>query len=294
MNSDTATKAAEKLGLSQPGVSKVLRQAEEELGFHLFERIKGRLYPTPEATTLFPELEKVFGAVEAFGRIAADLKDATTGRISIAALPTMANVLLPDIVTAFRKELPNIKVSVQVLPSLRIADQVAEGHFDIGLLGDSTPELTNKVEDLFYCESICIMPEGHPLAERDVVPLAAMNDYAIVSYLLDSPFGNRINQAFGGRGLAYDPAIQASASTAICAMVESGAGVAIVEPYVLYSERPPKVIARPTSPVIPIRPRLIYPRYRPLTMAARRFVTMFKSSILKKAEVYGDLATIRV
>lgn len=287
MSSDTATAAASNLNVSQPGVSKVLRQAEDELGVRLFERIKGRLYPTPEATTLMPELEKVFGAVEAFGRVAADMRDATSGKISIAALPTLANVFLPDIVCEFRNLLPNVKISIQVLPSLRIAEQVSEGHVDIGLLGDSTSVPTNKSEDLFHCESVCIMPIGHPLAEKERVSLSELAPYPMVSYFLESPFGIRIRKIFADAGLNYDPAIEAGASTTICSMVESGAGIAIVEPYLLYSERPPKVIARPVVPVIPIRPRLIYPRYRPLTKAARLFVDMFKLSLAEKARTYG-------
>lgn len=286
MSSDTATAVASKLNVSQPGVSKVLRQAEEELGIPLFERIKGRLYPTPEAHALMPELERVFGAVEAFGRVAADMRDATSGKISIAALPTLANVFLPDIVREFRNDFPKVKISVQVLPSLSIADQVAEGHVDIGLLGDSTDVPANKSEDLLHCESVCIMPIGHPLAAKDHVSLAELIPYPMVSYFLDSPFGTRIRKIFADAGLNYDPAIEAGASTTICSMVESGAGIAIVEPYLLYSERPPQVTARPVTPVIPIRPRLIYPRYRPLTKAARVFVEMFKQSLAKKSKIY--------
>ena len=266
----------------------MLRQAEEELGIPLFERIKGRLYPTPEAHALMPELERVFGAVEAFGRVAADMRDATSGKISIAALPTLANVFLPDIVRTFRNGLPNVKISIQVLPSLSIAEQVAEGHVDMGLLGDSTDVPTNKSEDLFNCESVCIMPIGHPLAEKEHVSLSELIPYPMVSYFLDSPFGTRIRKIFADAGLAYDPVIEAGASTTICSMVESGAGIAIVEPYLLYSERPPQVIARPVTPVIPIRPRLIYPRYRPLTKAARVFVEMFKKSLAEKSRIYGN------
>lgn len=289
MSSDTATAVASKLNVSQPGVSKVLRQAEEELGIRLFERIKGRLYPTPEANALYPELEKVFGAVEAFGRVAADMRDATSGKISIAALPTLANVFLPDIVCEFRKTLPNVTISVQVLSSLRIADQVAEGHVDIGLLGDSTSVPTNKSEDLLHCESVCIMPLGHPLAEKKNISLSELTAYPLVSYFRDAPFGARIKKSFTSEGLDYEPVIEASASTTICAMVESGAGVAIVEPYLLYSQRPPNVIVRPVAPVIPIRPRLIYPRYRPLTKAARLFVEIFKISFTEKTRAYGSL-----
>ncbi|GMG82470.1 LysR family transcriptional regulator [Paralimibaculum aggregatum] len=287
MTSDTATSVARKLNLSQPGVSKLLRQTEEQLGLRLFERIKGRLYPTPEATLLMAELEKVMGAAEAFDRLAGDLRDTVAGRISIAALPTLANVFLPSVVTEFQRRHPTVRIAVDVLPSLRIVDQVNDGHVDIGLLGDSTEMPTNKSEDLFECASVCIMRPDHPLAERSHVELEDMLQHVIVSYFIKSPYGERIAKTFSEAGLDYNPQIEAGASTTICAMVESGAGIAIVEPYLLYNHTSPNVVARPVRPVIPIRPRLIYPRFRPLTMTARRFVSMFKQAMEEKARDCG-------
>lgn len=287
MTSETATSVAKKLNLSQPGVSKLLRHTEEQLGLRLFERIKGRLYPTPEATLLVSELEKLMGAAEAFDRLADDLRGSVAGRISIAALPTLANVFLPSVVTEFQHKHPTVRIAVEVLPSLSIVDKVNDGHVDIGLLGDSTEMPTNKSEDLFECESVCIMPPGHPLTRRSHVHLEDMLEHVIVSYFTKSPYGERIAGTFAEAGLTYDPKIEAGASTTICALVESGAGIAIVEPYLLYSHTPPNVVSRPIRPVIPMRPRLIYPRYRPLTKAARQFVNMFKQAMEDKARQFG-------
>jgi len=287
MNSATATEAAAVLHMSQPGVSKVLRQIEDDLGLRLFERIKGRLHATPEAFALCPEVERVMGAVSAMERIVDDLRDATSGRISIAALPTMANVFLPETIRTFQDVLPKVRVSVQVLSSLAIAEQVGQGHVDIGLLTDSTEIPGLQCEDLLVSECVCILPRGHPLATRDRLTLAEVAAYPLVSYFVTSPFGKRIQRAVQQAGLDYRVAVEAGASSTICALVESGAGIAIIEPYVMYRAVPPALEVRPLTPGITVRPRLLYPQYRLLSRAARSFVDTYKRVTDETAQRYA-------
>lgn len=289
MTSSTATEAAKSLSISQPAVSKVLCQLEEELAIRLFERIKGRLYPTPEAHSLYTEVEKVLGAVNAVERLALDMRDSGTGRVSVAALPTMSNILLPELIGIYRDVMPNVRVSVQVLPSLSIVDKVMEGHVDIGILGDSTEVPTLKAEDLLECRCVVIMPREHPLSACKTVRLSETLDFPFISYFQDSPFGYRIKKMFEEQGHPFEPAIEASASSTICSLVENGAGIAIVEPYLLYSENGPDVLARLIDPPLLIRPRLLYPRYRPLSGAATRLVEMFKTFFHEKADQYENI-----
>ncbi|MCG8546909.1 MAG: LysR family transcriptional regulator [Alphaproteobacteria bacterium] len=289
MNSNTATEAATALNMTQPGVSKALRQIEDELGIVLFERIKGRLYATPDARTIYPEIEKVFSAVKAVKQVAGNLRDMETGSVSLAALPTMANVLLPDLICEFHQNLPNVHLSVEVLPAPRIVERVMEGDIDIGLVGDSTEVSTVKSEDLFECECVCIMAPDHPLAGRDHVALADMLAFPIISYFVDSPFGTRVRKAFEAQGLTYEAAVETNAVTTICLIVENNAGIAVIDPYVLCTDNAPRVVARAIWPRITIRPRLLYPQYRPLSTAARWFAAMFKDMTEKKVRKYARI-----
>lgn len=289
MNSNTATEAATALNITQPGVSKALRQIEEELGVTLFERIKGRLYATPDARILYPEVEKIFSAVKAVKQVACNLRDAESGSVSIAALPTMANMLLPDLICRFHRQSPNVRISVEVIPAPRIVERVREGDIDIGLVGDSTKVSTVKTEDLFVCECVCIMARGHRLANKKSVTLKEISEFPIISYFVESPFGQRVSRAFERQGLSYDVAIEASAVTTICSIVESDTGVAIIDPYVLCTDNAPKVVAKLIDPAITIRPRLLYPQYRPLSSTARRFVEMFKTITEAKVRKYARI-----
>jgi DNA-binding transcriptional LysR family regulator len=74
MRCGTLTEAARSLNVSQPALSQVLFHTEDELGFKLFDRVKGRLVPTPEAEELYPEVDRIFGDIEILRRTASELK----------------------------------------------------------------------------------------------------------------------------------------------------------------------------------------------------------------------------
>ena len=86
-SSGTMTNAAAKLNVSQPSVSKVLAHAEQQLGYRLFDRVKGKLIPTPEAHQLFKHVREVYEDVDRLRHVASNLKAASAGRIRVASTP---------------------------------------------------------------------------------------------------------------------------------------------------------------------------------------------------------------
>src|SRR3954451_10074164 len=85
LRAGTLTGAAKQLAGSPPRLTRTLRNAETRLGLLLFERRSGRLHPTPGALALYPEIEKVYGEIEAIQRATADLKHVRRGRLTIVA-----------------------------------------------------------------------------------------------------------------------------------------------------------------------------------------------------------------
>src|SRR4051794_19545971 len=94
--------AAKLLFISQPAVSRILGQTEAALGFLLFERVKGRLYPTPEATRLFAEVEDVFARLERMNEVARDFAEHRGGAVRILAHSTIGQSFVPDAIAGFR------------------------------------------------------------------------------------------------------------------------------------------------------------------------------------------------
>src|SRR4051794_19818016 len=95
MTHGSVSEAARSLHVSQPSVSNVLKHAEQTLGVQLFERVGGRLLPTPEAELLFPEVEQIYDQLGRINSFVRDLRTGSSGRLSLLANPTLANTLLP-------------------------------------------------------------------------------------------------------------------------------------------------------------------------------------------------------
>jgi DNA-binding transcriptional LysR family regulator len=115
------TQAAQRLRISQPAASKMLRQAEERLGFPLFVREGKRLVPTAEAHALLPEWLGATAALDGVSRLADALRKGRSGRLTIAAVPVLATALLPEAVQAFRTTQPGILVSLRACTALEVS-----------------------------------------------------------------------------------------------------------------------------------------------------------------------------
>ena len=102
MRAGSITAAARNLHITQPAVSAVLKHTEQQLKMKLFERIGGRLHPTPEVLTLLPDLEEIFGRIDTMGRALQEMRDGRTGKLVLATSPTLVNAFVPQAVAALR------------------------------------------------------------------------------------------------------------------------------------------------------------------------------------------------
>jgi DNA-binding transcriptional LysR family regulator len=124
METGSVTAAASELGMTQPAASKMLRQAEERLGFALFRREHKRLVPTPEAHALLPELLGALAAIGGLERLADALRAGRSGRLTIAAVPVLATALLPQAEQAFRAERCDVSVRLRAMSALEVVNTV--------------------------------------------------------------------------------------------------------------------------------------------------------------------------
>lgn len=132
-NTGSISAAAEALSITQPAVSKIVKHAEAQIGFPLFRRLRGRLYPTEEAETLFPDIAKVQEALEVARKTARVLRDGLETRLRIACLPSLGMGLVPRAVHAFRKMRPRAVIEIATRHERDLIDALLMREFDIGL-----------------------------------------------------------------------------------------------------------------------------------------------------------------
>jgi DNA-binding transcriptional LysR family regulator len=176
MKARTTTGAADLLGVSQPAISKAIRHLELHTGLTLFERVRGRLQPTPEAQTLYENVANVFARLETVGRVAQDLRGGRGGIISVAATPTLGSSLLATSVVRFRQHHPETQVIFRSITSHDVARRVAGGEADFGSVHSKVDMAGLEAEALTpprwsaSCRGVISWPTGHSSPSRTCCP----------------------------------------------------------------------------------------------------------------------------
>jgi DNA-binding transcriptional LysR family regulator len=257
MRTGSVTGAARVLNVTQPAVSAVLKHCESQLKMKLFTRVSGRLQPTAEALAIFPEVAAIFGRVEAVNLMTQDLVGGRLGTLSIAASFPIANGFLAKAAATFLAERPKVRVALESVTSPQVLDRVVHREVELGIAYGPvvSPEVETRV--LTRAGIACVMRADHPLARRKEVAIPDLERYAIVTYLPQALFRQYVDKALSGAGVVPTIAAQVSVSLTGIMLARYGAGVALVEPFLVASMGLPGLVARPLKPRIEVETFLI-------------------------------------
>ena len=284
MTTGTVTEASRMLGVSQPAVSRLLRYTEDQIGVALFARQGGRLIPTDEAWTLYPQTERLFGELDDVRRVAEELPYFRAGRLRISAIPLLGFSLVPITVTRFRRAYPDVNISVETRRNYEIASQVAENKVDVGLsLGP--PEFPNIVSEvLFATELVCVMPDDHPLAALERVSWSDLDGVPVITLKGGLPIGAAVHEGLQGVENA-SVVVEVTESVVACALVGEGAGLAVIDALTASRHGAPNVIHRPIAPCPPIPVRILTSPTRRPSLLVDTFINQLRADT--QGEGYG-------
>jgi DNA-binding transcriptional LysR family regulator len=231
------TSAAADLGVSQPAVSMMLRDCAASVGFPLFLRAQGRLQPTPELRVFLDEVDRVFKGLERIDRLIGDIRDASVGSVVVAVTPTLADNLLPAAVAAFRRARPRIQITVQTMDNLSAVEAVTQGGVDFGLVLTPIAETDARLVPLCASELVCVVSQDHPLAASTAVTAKDIAPYPLISFSRSLPLGRLVEQNFRDAGVQRRIALEVNQSSTALALARAGAGVAVIDPFLLLDDR---------------------------------------------------------
>ena len=224
------TEAANALHTSQPGVSKQIRELENELGFDIFVRRGKRVSAlTKPGIAVLGIIERVLQEADNLKRAALDFSDKNSGGLTIATTHTQARYALPRVVGEFKRRYPRVHLTLQQGNPLQLAEMVQTGAADIAIATEALDDFAGLLALPGYTWSHCaVVPSRHPLLRTGTLTLDALAKYPIVTY--DAAFAGRthIDAAFRARGLAVDVVLSAIDADVIKTYVELGLGVGII------------------------------------------------------------------
>lgn len=224
------TSVAEALHTSQPGVSRQIRELEEELGIELFVRAGKRLTGlTAPGATVLPIVERMLLEADNLRRAGEDFARAGRGTLTIAATHSQARYALPTAVRDFRRSHPDVTLHMHQGSPQQVAQMLLDGSADIGVATEALTQYDELVAlPCYRWTHVVITPPGHPLADGGALTLQALAAHPLVTYEAGYTGRGHIDEAFARHGLAPQVVLTAMDADVIKTYVELGLGVGIV------------------------------------------------------------------
>jgi DNA-binding transcriptional LysR family regulator len=223
------TRAAERVHISQSGVSAQVRQLEHELGAPLLDRSGRTATLTMAGAAMLPHAREALAAVEAARQAVDEVNGLVRGRLVVGMVNGCTVTPLFDALAAFHLAHPGIEISLYEENSERLLDGVRSGATDLALVGVAGAIPAGLEALVVVTESlVAAVPSGHPLASRTHVDLAEVAGYPIVCLPEGTGIRTAFDDACADGGVKPDIALQASAPGAVADLAARGLGVAIL------------------------------------------------------------------
>jgi DNA-binding transcriptional LysR family regulator len=278
MRAGTVSGAARLLHISQPAVTKVLQHAEAQLGLALFERVRGKFYPTPEAQRLFTEVDRLHAELVSIRRLAANLKAGPQQRVRLSATPALGTTVVPTAVARWTQLFADGHCELATHHTRELVQALVLSELDLGFTLHDPLHPGVYAEVLTQAPMMALVPaRGAALRARSPLSLGSLPT-AVIGLAPSDPLGLRITAECEAQGLALHPMVSVQTYQLARQLAEAGVGTAIVDPFTAASADRDRVAVRPLEPAILVPLVLLTPVSAPLSQAARRLVQEVRES----------------
>jgi LysR family cys regulon transcriptional activator len=233
------TEVANSLYTSQSGVSKHIKDLEDELGIEIFvrrgKRVLGMTAPGKELLVI---VERMLSDAQNIRNLAEHFSNQEGGQLVVATTHTQARYVLPRVVTEFKARFPKVHLVLHQGSPQEISNTLLSGEADIGIATERLSHVPELAIFPFYeWHHAVIVPDGHPLLSEPELTLEAMARYPIVTYQEGFTGRAMIDAAFARAGLIPDVVMSALDADVIKAYVELGLGIGIIAPMAFDARR---------------------------------------------------------
>ncbi|KJC60910.1 transcriptional regulator [Bradyrhizobium sp. LTSPM299] len=262
MMTGSVTEAAKLMAVTQPAVSRLLRDFQALLKMELFERRGTGLVPSAAATALYTEVERSFVGLERITAAAEEIRGRRTGTLRIAALPALSNGYLPRLAGHFLKERPNLNLAFFGVISPIVVDWVLNNQCDLGFAEVPIAHSGLPSLRLPAPARVAVLPSGHRLAAKEVLEPRDFEGETFVSLSAGTTGRHLIDQAFNRDDVRRVLRVETHLSEIMCGMVSSGLGVAVCDPFTAQEFATRGVAVRRFMPRIDFEFAAVFPAQR--------------------------------
>jgi DNA-binding transcriptional LysR family regulator len=223
IRSGSMTGASGLLGITQPGVSKIINQTEALCDFSLFERPHGRLIPTPRALRLFDEAERMFVGMEDISRLVERIRQDEPQQAFIATVPLFAQELLPQVASQSLST-NNTILAITARDGSNVLALVVARRADIGIISAVRRIPGVRSSTIAKCRARCAIPEGHSLSVKTTLTAKDFHGQPYVALSRHEGIQTLIDRVFAREGVKPREVVECPLSLGAIAMACAGVG----------------------------------------------------------------------
>ena len=274
------SKAAEELGYTQSGISHMMQSLEDEVGFPLMVRTSTGIQPNREGELLLPVIRQMLNTSESLEQHIAKIKGIDTGRIRIAAYPSVAAYWLPGIIRRFQKDYPKVEIEIIEMGSGAIETIMESRQAELCIYAGGEGK---NFEWIPLCRDrmLVLLPQGHPRAGERTFPLEALTEEEFIMPMPD--YDGEVR--FILNRLKHRPHISFSACSdyTIINMVTQGLGVSVL-PELLLKNCGHQAAALPLEPAQERMLGFGVPQMKAMSPVTRMFIQYVKEYVLDREQ----------
>ncbi len=283
----TVKGAADLLGVSAPGISRVMKHSESLLGLRLFSRAHGRFAPTEEARGIFSQINEVFAKVENLQDSIAMLKRGESRIFAFASVPSIAQYMLPAAVKRLRARYPDLRMTIDQTKIEESIDYLLlrKGELVANSFKIDHPGLTSL--PLGTGRVVALLPRGHALAGAREVSVYDLADHQMIGISPSDPYGAIIARPLRDAGLTVEFSIEARFGQTVQALVRQGMGVALTDEFSVSNQSLAGLCVRPLKEPTTFRTYAVVNSEAPRSIFAEELIEFLRGA-MREATLLPD------
>ena len=277
IDAGTVSAATRVLGISQPGISNLLAQLEHQTQLLMFQRLRGRLVPTPEAMVLYKEIDTVVRGMGHVSQTVSDLQNQKIGQVQLASSHALSFEFLPRVISEFTADKPNLTISFQSQYSRKIQEWVLSGLFEIGIC-ELPIEHDRLDQHLLRYQMQCAVPNGLAISNKTLTP-EILDGVPFIVMGEDHMTHHRTSEAFLQASANWRVRVNTHLFRNKLDFVKQGLGVALIDPFTLLGDDGEGYQLYEFEPKIHLDLALITAKDRPLSQIGKALVEVLLQAL---------------
>ena len=226
----TLAKAANRIHLSQPAASRLLKILEDDLGVLLFQRLKKRLIPTKEGEAFYAEAIRVLASFDGIPSFINSIQNDKPTPLRIVCLPRLSEGLILPAIIKLSKIQPNVRVKLEIHARRDLERGIAHQLYDVGVSSLPIPAKNIELEPLCSARLYIVLGKNHPLSKKSKLTIQDVAGLPYIALDKTTLIQQVVEERLARSGVNLDPVYEVSTVIAALQLVRSNLGFTIIDP----------------------------------------------------------------